>query len=183
MDNMQELTLKAEQGDARAQFRLGMAYYNGDRIEKSQEKAFEWWTKAAEQGVEDADYCLGCIYLEKKKFSIAYKYYLKAIKDPLINEAGFQLGVIYENGLGVEIDKDKAIEYYKMGAAGLNMASYLSTDALKRLGAIHSWADLGISHQKLCENTQYRFNQSWFDLIPSFSLLHSGIWLKIHVKE
>lgn len=52
MDNMQELILKAEQGDARAQFRLGMAYYNGDRIEKSQEKAFEWWTKAADQGVE-----------------------------------------------------------------------------------------------------------------------------------
>ena len=37
MDNMQELTLKAEQGDARAQFRLGIAYYNGDRMEKSQE--------------------------------------------------------------------------------------------------------------------------------------------------
>ena len=183
MDNMQELTLKAEQGDARAQFQLGMAYYNGNRIEKSQIKALKWWTKAAEQGVEDADYCLGCIYFEKKKFSIAYKYYLKAIKDPLINEAGFQLGVIYENGLGVEIDKDKAIEYYKMGAAGLNSASYFSTEALKRLGAIHSWADLEISHQKLCENAKYRFNESWNELITSFSLFHSGIWLKIHLKE
>jgi TPR repeat protein len=66
MDNMQELTLKAEQGDARAQFRLGMAYYNGDRIEKSQIKALKWWTKAAEQGVNDADYCLGCIYFDEK---------------------------------------------------------------------------------------------------------------------
>ena len=180
---MEELMQKAEAGDAEAQLLLGMAYYKGNRIEKSQVKALKWWTKAAEQGVEDADYCLGCIYLEKKKFSIAYKYYLKAIKDPLINEAGFQLGVIYENGLGVEIDKDKAIEYYKMGAAGLNMASNLSTDALKRLGAIHSWADLGISHQKLCENAKYRFNESWNELITSFSLFHSGIWLKIHLKE
>ena len=110
MDNMQELTLKAEQGDARAQFRLGMAYYNGDRIEKSQIKALKWWTKAAEQGVEDADYCLGCIYFDEKKFSIAYKSYLKAIKDPLINEAGFQLGVIYENGLGVGGKPEKGKE-------------------------------------------------------------------------
>ena len=180
---MEELMQKAEAGDAEAQLLLGMAYYKGNRIEKSQVKALKWWTKAAEQGVEDADYCLGCIYFEKKKFSIAYKSYLKAIKDPLINEAGFQLGVIYENGLGVEIDKDKAIEYYKMGAAGLNMASNLSTDALKRLGAIHSWADLGISHQKLCENAKYRFNESWNELITSFSLFHSGIWLKIHLKE
>ena len=180
---MEELIKQAEQGDARAQFQLGMAYYEGNRIEKSQIKALKWWTKAAEQGVKDADYCLGCIYFDEKKFSIAYKSYLKAIKDPLINEAGFQLGVIYENGLGVEIDKDKAIKYYKMGAAGLNMASNLSTDALKRLGTIHLWADLGISHQKLCENPKYRFNQSWFDLIPSFSLLRSGIWLKIHLKE
>ena len=180
---MEELMQKAEAGDAEAQLLLGMAYYKGNRIEKSQVKALKWWTKAAEQGVEDADYCLGCIYFDKKKFSIAYKCYLKAIKDPLINEAGFQLGVIYENGLGVEIDKDKAIEYYKMGAAGLNMASNLSTDALKRLGAIHSWADLGISHQKLCENAKYRFNESWNELITSFSLFHSGIWLKIHLKE
>ena len=180
---MEELMQKAEAGDAEAQLLLGMAYYKGNRIEKSQVKALKWWTKAAEQGVEDADYCLGCIYFEKKKFSIAYKYYLKAIKDPLINEAGFQLGVIYENGLGVEIDKDKAVEYYKMGAAGLNSASYFSTEVLKRLGAIHSWADLEISHQKLCENTQYRFNESWNELITSFSLFHSGIWLKIHLKE
>lgn len=32
---MEELIKQAEQGDARAQFRLGMAYYNGDMIEKS----------------------------------------------------------------------------------------------------------------------------------------------------
>lgn len=45
-----ELIKQAEEGDARAQFRLGMAYYRGNRIEKSEEKAYEWWTKAAEGG-------------------------------------------------------------------------------------------------------------------------------------
>lgn len=164
--NMEDLIKQAEEGDAGAQFRLGLVYYNGSNYEK----ALEWWLKAAKQGVEDAYYCLGCIYLERKDFQSAEKNYLKALKKSLINEAGFQLGVIYENGLGLEKDIDKAIEYYKKGAAGLNMASYLSTDALKRLGVIHSWADLGISHQELCENAQYRFNESWDELITSFSL-------------
>ena len=45
---MEELIKQAEQGDARAQFQLGMTYYNGNRIEKSQIKAVKWWTRAAE---------------------------------------------------------------------------------------------------------------------------------------
>ena len=101
----------------------------------------------------------------------------------MINEAGFWLGIIYEYGLGVEKKIEKAVEYYKKGAAGLNMTSFVSTDALKRLGVIHLWADLGISHQELCENAQYRFNNSWNDLIHPLPLLHSNIWLKIHLKE
>lgn len=152
-----------------------MACYRGDKIEKSEEKALEWWTKAAEQGVEEADYCLGCIHFENKDFQTAREYYLKAISDPVINEAGFQLGVIYENGLGLEKDIDKAIEYYKKGAAGLNMASYLSTDALKRLGVIHSWGDLGFNYQELVENAQYRFDESWNTLITPLWLFHFGI--------
>ena len=101
----------------------------------------------------------------------------------MINEAGFWLGIIYEYGLGVEKNIEKAVEYYKKGAAGLNLSSFVSTDALKRLGVIHSWADLGISHQELCENAQYRFNNSWNDLIHPLPLLHSNIWLKMHLKE
>ena len=180
---MEELIKRAESGDAEAQFHLGLAYYQGNGIEESHEKAFEWWLKAANQGVEVADYCLGCILFKRKDYQSANKYYLKAIQNPLINEAGFWLGIIYEYGLGVEKNIEKAVEYYKKGAAGLNTASWLSTEALKRLGVIHSWADLGISHQELCENAQYRFNESWNHLIHPLPLLHSNIWLKMHLKE
>lgn len=176
---MKELIKQAEQGDARAQFRLGMAYYNGNRIEKSEENAFEWWMKAAEQGFEYAAYCLGFIHFKKEDFHTAMEYYLKAINDPVINEAGFQLGVIYENGLGVAKNKEKAIEYYKKGAAGLNKASYLSTEALKRLGVIDSWANLGFNHQEFIEKAQYRNDKNWNDLIHLFSFLHSTEWLNM----
>ena len=180
---MKELIKQAEQGDARVQFRLGMAYYRGNGVEIIVEEAFKWWLKAANQGVEAADYCLGCIMFKRKDFQSANKYYLKSIQNPLLNEAGFWLGIIYEYGLGVEKNIEKAVEYYKKGVAGLNLTSFVSTDALKRLGVIHSWADLGISHQELCENAQYRFNNSWNDLIHPLPLLHSNIWLKMHLKE
>ena len=180
---MKELIKQAEQDDARVQFRLGMAYYKGIGVEIDVEEAFKWWMKAANHGVEAAYYCLGCILFKRKDYQSANKYYLKAIQNPLINEAGFWLGIIYEYGLGVEKNIEKAVEYYKKGAAGLNLSSFVSTDALKRLGVIHSWADLGISHQELCENAQYRFNESWNHLIHPLPLLHSNIWLKMHLKE
>ena len=43
---MKELIKQAEQRDAEAQFLLGLAYYNGDGLEISPEKAFRWWMKA-----------------------------------------------------------------------------------------------------------------------------------------
>ena len=56
---MEELIKQAEQGDARAQFRLGLAYYNGDGISKNYSKAYYWFLKSVEQGNNDAKNCLG----------------------------------------------------------------------------------------------------------------------------
>ena len=48
---MEELIKKAVLGNAEAQFHLGLAYYQGNGIEESHEKAFEWWLKAAEEEI------------------------------------------------------------------------------------------------------------------------------------
>lgn len=47
---MQGLTAKAEQGDAKAQFDLATRYAKGDGVEENQDTAFLWFKKAAEQG-------------------------------------------------------------------------------------------------------------------------------------
>ena len=39
---MEELIKHADEGDAEAQFRLGMAYYNGNGISKNYSKAYFW---------------------------------------------------------------------------------------------------------------------------------------------
>ena len=56
---MEELIKQAEQGDAEAQFQLGLAYYNGDGMKKNYSKAYYWFQKAIEQGNNDAQNYIG----------------------------------------------------------------------------------------------------------------------------
>ena len=56
---MEELIKKAEEGDVDAQFQLGLAYYNGDGINKNYRKAYYWFQKAIEQGNGDAQNYIG----------------------------------------------------------------------------------------------------------------------------
>ena len=53
---------KAEAGDAKGQYLLGVMYAIGDGVSKDAAKAFEWQQKAAAQGNADAQYILGFMY-------------------------------------------------------------------------------------------------------------------------
>ena len=53
----------AEQGDAGAQFNLGVIYENGEGVARDDKTAAQWYKLAAEQGNADAQYNLGLMYL------------------------------------------------------------------------------------------------------------------------
>ena len=48
------LLAKAEKGDADAQYRLGVMYFNGEGVPKNDAEAYFWWNLAAAQGNENA---------------------------------------------------------------------------------------------------------------------------------
>ena len=52
----------AEQGDAKAQNILGVAYASGKGVSQDYAEAAKWFRKAAEQGFANAQYLLGCMY-------------------------------------------------------------------------------------------------------------------------
>lgn len=52
----------AEQGDASAQYNLGVMYRNGDDVSQDYNSAINWYTLAAEQGHLDAQFKLGLMY-------------------------------------------------------------------------------------------------------------------------
>lgn len=56
------IRLAAEQGNALAQFNLGISYKNGQGIPWSIVEAFKWIRLAAEQGFAEAQYTLGLMY-------------------------------------------------------------------------------------------------------------------------
>lgn len=72
----------ARQGDAEAQFYLGLCYNYGDGVEKDLSEAVVWYRKAADQGFADAQYSLGSCYFNgygvEKDLSEAVKWYRKA---------------------------------------------------------------------------------------------------------
>ena len=52
----------AEQGNADAQFYLGLMYQRGYGVPQDNQQARHWWEKAAAQGLVDAQFNLGLIY-------------------------------------------------------------------------------------------------------------------------
>ena len=103
--DIKTLIAKAEKGDAKAQYNLGICYYNGKGVERSYPKAVEWYEKAANQGLADAQYNLGNCYYNglgiEESFEKAAEWYEKAAKQGHA-AAQFELGIGYHKGIGVE---------------------------------------------------------------------------------
>ena len=57
------LRVRAEQGDADAQYNLGVMYDQGRGVAQDDAEAMRWWRLAAEQGLADAQYNLGVSYV------------------------------------------------------------------------------------------------------------------------
>ena len=68
-----KVSAKAEQGDAKAQFNLGVAYDDGKIVARDYKEAVKWYTKAAEQGYTSAQYRLGVMYGDGKGVARHYK--------------------------------------------------------------------------------------------------------------
>ncbi|KXB91570.1 tetratricopeptide repeat protein [Megasphaera hutchinsoni] len=109
----------AEQGDAAAQYQLGVCYEHGKGVTQDYKKAVEWYQKAAEQGHTAAQYYLSLCYAKGKgvaqDFVKAVKWSKKAAEQ---GDADAQcvLGGGYLLGIGVARDEVKAVEWFMKAA-------------------------------------------------------------------
>jgi TPR repeat protein len=97
----------AEQGNADAQFNLGVMYYKGRGVPKNYKTAVKWYTLAAEQGNASAQFYLGLMYRRgkgvPKNYKTALKWYTLAAEQGHAF-AQFGLGIMYDHGQGVPQD-------------------------------------------------------------------------------
>ena len=119
----QLLRSRAEQGNAHAQYNLGLMYHDGQGIPQDYQMALKWYRKAAEQGDAWAQAALGGMYAQGKgvpqDYAEATKLYRKAAEHGNAL-AQNDLGVMYEYGFGVPQDFVRAYIWYNVAAAALS---------------------------------------------------------------
>jgi len=113
----------ADEGDARAQFRLGELYHEGLGVNPDIAKAMQWYLQAAVQGHAEAQNNLGIIYDDgdevRENFRIAMKWYLLAAEqgDP---GAQFNLGSIYR--------EEESVQDFTRAYMWWGISAYLGND-------------------------------------------------------
>ena len=131
----------AEQGDAEAQYRLGVCYHWGSGVPQDKGEAAKWYRKSADQGFASAQHNLGFLYAggdgvprDKEE---AVKWFRKAAEqeDAL---AQFRLGTCYLYGNGVPENNTEAVAWFRKAAEqGLAMAQcQLGECLLKGIGVL-----------------------------------------------
>ncbi|WP_179043281.1 tetratricopeptide repeat protein [Sphingobium lactosutens] len=124
----------ADQGDPRAQARLGRMYLRGQGTERDYKEAMKWLRRAAALGIADAQYFLGEIYLREfgveQDLGEAARWYTRAAEQGHV-AAQFTLAVFYTIGSGVSKNPQKAAYWYERAAVQGN------SDAQVELGNIY----------------------------------------------
>jgi TPR repeat protein len=109
----------AEQGNARAQTRLGKAYAFGEGISRDDTEAVAWWQKAAKLGDAEAQTYLGTAYYigkgVPKDASLAVDWYQKAAAQGSV-PAQYALGLAFKDGFGRPQDSAEAVKWFRKAA-------------------------------------------------------------------
>jgi TPR repeat protein len=108
-------TLAAEQNHALSQYDLAECYFHGKGVAKDQDLAWKWLKKSAKNQFVDAEYQLGALYYNLKKYKNACKWFSKAANQFHVL-AAFQMGYCYKYELGGK-KRDLTNEYYYFSLA------------------------------------------------------------------
>jgi TPR repeat protein len=127
-DEVERILNLAKQGNADAQNRLGLIYYNGEGVAKNYEEAAYWFRQAAEKGHASAQVDLGNMYCDGLGVTQDYVQAVSCFKKAA--EQGFpmaqnDLGTMYRDGLGVAQNYEEALKWLRKAAElGEPLAQY-----------------------------------------------------------
>ena len=105
-------------------YRIAQMYFNGQGTNTNIFEAAKWFEKSAQFGNADAYYQLGYIYYKddyglknnetaQQYFKKAFELYNKRFNEKPDGNISYRIGQMYNYGLGVERDIDKAVSWYK----------------------------------------------------------------------
>lgn len=134
---LQEILTKAQAGDAKAQYELGVAYANGKGTDTNYVEAVKWFLQAADQGNAPAQRDLGLQYQfgrgVDKDYVQAVTWYRKAA-DQGYARAQVNLGLMYENGWSVDKNLVEARNWFQKAA---NQGNVFAKNELQKLNPLN----------------------------------------------
>ncbi len=117
---VQQFRQAADQGFAKAQFNLGIAYLQGQGVAKDNREGINWFRKAADQNFAPAQYNVGIAYAQglgvQKDPRQAVEWFQKAAKQGF-DKAQYNLGTMLYQGQGVAKDPVMAYVWLSLAAA------------------------------------------------------------------
>ena len=154
--DIEQLRKDAEQGDATAQYNLGVMYAEGQGVPQDYQQAVNWFRKAAEQGYASAQYNLGFSYATgegvPQDYQEAVNWWRKAAEQGYTS-AQFNLAVMYAEGRGVPQDYQEAVGWYRKAAEQGHDSAQYNLGAMYAAGRgvpqdyiqAHKWVNLAAS--------------------------------------
>lgn len=111
----QTLQSRADSGDARAMYELGVFYMHGVDMPADTDKALTWLKRAYDNGEEQAFFVVVNVYESSKQFGALKQWYeIGAIKGD--KRAAYNLANMYYIGEHTPQDYSKARKWYKIAA-------------------------------------------------------------------
>jgi uncharacterized protein len=110
----------AEQGDALAQYNLGILYRKGRGVQQDDVQARKWYEKAAAQGQAKAQFSLGTLYFNGEGVHKDYQQALRWFRlaaDQGEALAQTKIAIMYDEGEGVPKNLVQAYKWYSLAAA------------------------------------------------------------------
>lgn len=165
---IEALIQTAEQGDAEAQFQLGICFDYGCDGQQDLVAAATWYKRAAEQGHANAQNSLGSLLLAGEGVTQNYAEALdwfQAAADDGLPQGIHNLAYMYDLGLGVPEDNVKAVQLHPEAAeAGHVEARYniglmhvFGTGVKKDYETAYMWLDLARFYTQHSENMQLKW--------------------------
>src|SRR4029077_6828562 len=149
----------AEQGNARAQALMGLAYRNGLGVPKNEQEAATWFQLAADQGEAVAQFHLGMMYATGRgvpqSFTEAARW-VRLSAEAGNGEAQFNIGVMYHEGAGVRQNNLYAHMWFNLAAA-----QFSSSDRIKRRQARKARADVAAKMTREEINKAQELARNW----------------------
>jgi hypothetical protein len=118
-DSFARMVARADNGDARAQVGLALAYLRGQQVRADPRLALHWAGQAAHGGEPLAQYLMGALYHQGEGVAadpkLAFRWFTAAARRGNI-KAMHNLAIAYAEGLGTDKDAQKAADWFARAA-------------------------------------------------------------------